>query len=92
MWKDTTSYSQGERGKAEPRTWSIETSGLRIVVTRRHGCEGWWGSCYAMGVEQHQLDEADIASAQEEFIDYLHGRASNWTKKLTSIAAKRGSK
>lgn len=46
-WKDVSSYSQSKpRGTVEPSSWEACTSDLRIVVTRRHGEEGWYFMVY----------------------------------------------
>lgn len=82
-WKDTSSYSQGERGKVEPTAWDLDLDGLRVTVHRLHLIDGlWFGSCHAMGVERKQLTFAELKDAQVEFLAYLIARAENWTKKL----------
>lgn len=37
------SYSRYERGTVEPRTWEHMATPLRLVVTRRHSLNGWFG-------------------------------------------------
>lgn len=32
-WQDQTSYSQGERGKVDPRTWGLQVGEITLVVT-----------------------------------------------------------
>ena len=44
-WKDVTSYRRDEE-KREPRTCALEFTRVRIVVTRIHGCEGWYMKFY----------------------------------------------
>lgn len=89
-WKDTTSYSRGERGTVEPRAWEIDLDGLRVTVHRYFDLEGWFGTCHAMGVDRQQLTCERIADAQAQFIDYLIRRSQRWTEKLQRAAALRG--
>ena len=43
MWRDTTSYTQGQRGVKKPTSWSISIHELRITVTCGHiAWEGAW--------------------------------------------------
>lgn len=53
MWKDTTSYSQGQRGKVEPRTWTAEAEGVRITVTNNHlhAPGKWVMHCFSLGMD-----------------------------------------
>lgn len=42
-WKDTTSYSQGEkRGKVEPRTWEAKIGTVTVTVTKYLGYGDEW--------------------------------------------------
>lgn len=92
-WKDATSYSRGERGTKEPSVMEMDLDGLRVSVHRLHGVEGlWFGSCYVMGVERHQLDSKDFDTAAQEFLGYLEGRAQRWVSKLNSVRPKAGTK
>lgn len=84
IWKDTTSYSRGERDNVEPREWSAETDGLLIQVHRMHGCDGWFGTCYAMGVERKELGH-DIERARHGMLIYLRNRAKRWTEKIDKM-------
>jgi hypothetical protein len=81
-WKDATGYNRGERGTVEPRAWEMDLEGLRVSVHRFHGCDGWFGSCHAMGVDRLSLTCEEIADARVQFVDYLHRRAMRWVEKL----------
>lgn len=82
-WKDSTSYSRGERGSTEPRAWDLDLDGLRVTVHRIHRIDGlWFGTCYAMGITDKQLGRPDIESARHEFLMLCVGRANRWAEKL----------
>lgn len=88
-WKDTTSYSRGERDTVEPRQWELDLGGLRVCVHRYHGLDGWFGTgwfgtCHAMGVERQQLDSTTPADAQQELLGYLKSRTERWVAKLNA--------
>lgn len=61
----------------------LDLSGMRVTVHRWHGiADEWFGSCHSMGVERIQLKARELSDAKQEFFNYLHGRASNWARKL----------
>ena len=70
-WKDTTSYSQSDVERV-PREWTLEVGSLQVIVHRYHGCEGWFGSCYGMGVERTQLTSVDGEDAKLELVRLLY--------------------
>ena len=72
-WKDATSYSHGERGSSEPRTWEI-TLGARIVVTRKYKLEGWYLACYELSIDSQRLQGVSAEEAQEEAIQIVFKR------------------
>lgn len=39
-WKDITGYQRGE--ERIPRSWKLEIANLRLIVTRRFQCDGWY--------------------------------------------------
>ena len=43
-WKDITSFSQGDKERV-PRTFEARVDAIRLVVTRRHGLNGWFMVC-----------------------------------------------
>jgi len=75
-WRDISSYSQGDKVRT-PHSFEARAGGVRIVVTRRHGCDGWflncdpWFSLHEMG--EMSADEAKrvgtnlVRSAAKEF-------------------------
>lgn len=83
-WRDATSYSRGGRGTAEPTIWELDVDGLRVVVHRWHGLEGWFLSCHAMGVDKSALAATALESAQNEALIILRGKAKRWHDKLAA--------
>ena len=68
-WEDTTSYSRGERDKAEPREWELAFPNIRIKVHRLHGIPGWFLSCHALGVERKDLKCEDLEKAKAKAVN-----------------------
>lgn len=63
-WKDVTSYSQGTRERI-PRSFELRAGVIRVVVTRLHGCDGWYLRCDQLGFGMHQLpDDLEEAKAK----------------------------
>lgn len=60
-WKNTTSYSRGEKKSDESaRTWQADVGGVRVVVTRYiHGDKNAW-------YLNHDGIYSDLASAEIE--------------------------
>lgn len=57
-WKDATSYRQGERQQKpppEPRQWEARFGDIRISVHRVHRVDGWFLSCYQLGIDRRML-------------------------------------
>jgi hypothetical protein len=65
-WTDITSYARGETN-AEPCSWLLKNGGLRIVVTRRHGLEGWYLNCEPF-FNYETMRNSDIMAAKDEAI------------------------
>lgn len=69
VWKDITSYDNygRDRGKVDPRTWSTDIDRYDVVVTRRHGLDGWFWECSALGhTNYRQLTATDVDAAKAE--------------------------
>jgi hypothetical protein len=65
-WEDRTSYSRGERGKAEPRTWALQLGpDLTVVVTRHiHHPPDVWLMSAGPFFSQTTLAETDVEEAK----------------------------
>jgi predicted DNA-binding helix-hairpin-helix protein len=66
-WKDSTGYSQGERGKIEPTSWALTLSPeLRISVTKGHRIYRgeWIMFCYGLDMKEVQLGLDDSQPAE----------------------------
>lgn len=83
-WEDKSSYSQGETNRV-PTVWEINVGGVRVIVHRYHGLEGWFGSCYEMNVQRFQLQAVELEEAKAEFIKYLKGRAAKMLTLLERV-------
>ena len=43
-WKDISSFSQGDKVRT-PTTFEARIGPVRVVVTRRQKCDGWYLNC-----------------------------------------------
>lgn len=81
-WKDTSSYSRGEHGVAEPSVWTAEGLPVRIVVHRFVGHEGWFFSVREMMIEKRQLATTDIENAKAEALARTLTQLESWVKTI----------
>jgi hypothetical protein len=81
-WKDQTSYSAGERGNVQPRIWETRVEFLRIVVHRKVGLDGWFGTCHTLSVKDRPLDGINADEAKVEFVRFLAGLTKSWAAAL----------
>jgi hypothetical protein len=73
-WKDTTSYSRDAKERI-PTTWEITVPGVRILVHRWMGDDGWYGTCRELGEDKRRLTAPFLEEAQTEFLEYLAKKA-----------------
>ena len=64
-WSDVTSYSRGERGKIEPRTYELNIDGWLVVITKHRD----WGSEWCLrsrsaGIELERLGTTRLSEAK----------------------------
>lgn len=88
-WRDSSSYSQGERGQVEPRTWELRLDGLCICVTRRIHLEGWWLTCHDLrigGGHPVPLSSTMIADAQKEALCYVRRQLVERLERIVEVA------
>lgn len=84
MWRDSTNYSKGERGKVTPRQWSLDLDGIEIVVHGYIGCDGWFVSTRGdLAIERRALKALRAERARVEAIDYVCSRIDALAKSLT---------
>jgi len=69
-WKDTTSYSRGDKERI-PRILEIKVEGLRIVVHRIIHYPEWYVSCYDLNIEDRCLYVDDLYEAKIKAIDII---------------------
>ena len=66
-WTDTTSYSQGQRGKVTPSQWTIESGRIAVTIHRYAGCgDVWFVTCHAIKVVTHELQSEKLSDARIE--------------------------
>jgi hypothetical protein len=85
-WKDTTSYSQGDKVR-EPQTFEVRVGDLRIIVTRRRHDPGiWYGLVYAGGgtLSEQVLGSKDLEHAKAELLSDVY----SWLTRQTAHVAK----
>lgn len=92
-WNDTTSYTRGERGTVEPKTWTLLLSGsraaynLEIIMTRHRSYEPdvWLMSCRTVGIEHVKLKNKDLRLAQSEAITLVKKKLEGCLQTLARL-------
>lgn len=66
-WKDATSYSQGERGKAPQTAWQTSDAGVSIWVSCGHvyAPGQWVMTSRELGIDVRTLSLREDASSEE---------------------------
>jgi hypothetical protein len=87
IWKDETRYSQGERGKVDPKTWSITSGGIRVTVTRHiyHDPDAWVMHCRELNIDTFELSERDIEAAKAKALKIATQRCEHFLKILKEM-------
>jgi hypothetical protein len=85
-WKDITSYSRGEA--RIPCSFEMRVGELRLVVTRRHGCEGWYADLGGALWDYRSLRSVDIEDAKNEAIAKTREFLVNALEALPAVGAK----
>lgn len=89
-WKDATSYSQGQRGKIEPKSWRTTINGVSVWVSKGHRYypDFWIMNCHALGMEEEQVGASswDAENAQAEALRMASKAARDLARKLTNFA------
>jgi hypothetical protein len=80
-WIDTTSYAKGERGVADPSTFSLDSEGVLLVVTRHIHTPGKWTMLFE-GDSRRELKFEAIHDAKEEALAIARKRVFNMAKAL----------
>ncbi len=63
-WKDITTYSQGDKERI-PRSWQMDIGMFRLIVTRKHGLEGWFMDVHGI-ISFRRLESEEISDAKLE--------------------------
>lgn len=85
-WNDETTYSRDDTART-PRTWTIESSGIKVTVTRwRHGDPTrWYLICHEVGFASPSgLNHQDLEDAKKEALWKVHDVL---TKRVEAIEA-----
>lgn len=71
-WVDTTAYRQGEPSRI-PRTWTLQLTDLRIVVTRHrdYAAETWVMLAYPVLGAPRELKSGEIDAAKSEALEIV---------------------
>jgi hypothetical protein len=70
IWKDGTSYSQGDEERI-PTLLKCKIKTLEIIVHRIHGIPGWYLTCRyleSMHIKDHRLNGEDLESCKHQSI------------------------
>tara|TARA_R110000764_G_scaffold164200_1_gene251270 strand:- start:239 stop:550 length:312 start_codon:yes stop_codon:yes gene_type:complete len=90
-WKDATSYSQGQRGKAAQTAWKADFEGVIVWVSCGHiDYRGSWVMrCRELGIDLERLEVADGASselARDKAIETACHKASLLAVKMRAVS------
>ncbi len=86
-WKDTTSYSRGERGDAEPRSWSLKAMNSEISVHRHIDYPGRWMVTACVGRGRSELRKLLSSLELKDAKDEACFEASKWIADLAGEVA-----
>lgn len=79
-WKDTTSYSRGEKER-KPNTWTVKNGGVSITVTcgHIHHPGAWIMHCSSVGMDTRYINAKSLEEAKaiavDDVLTILRGRA-----------------
>lgn len=82
QWKNTTTYSQGEKDRT-PRTYEARAGVIRIVVTRHihFDASAWVLSAHPF-FDLHELASSEVEDAKREAMKLVRGALSNAMNQL----------
>lgn len=91
-WKDATTYSRGQGGKAPQTAWSIEAGTLKIYLTNNHRMYpgDWIMHCYELNIKEKligEVDYMDLEEAKAKALDAVEKKISSFMfyfKRLTT--------
>lgn len=90
-WKDITSYSCGERANnKEPITLKLSGELFQIILTRRHGCEGWFVRCQILDLEFSELGDVPLEEAKKLAISRVLSRFEVLEKDFLKLKSRNG--
>lgn len=88
-WKDTSSYSRGERGTVEPTCWELYTGEMRIRVHRSRSLDGWFLSVPRLQIECAALATSSVEDARAEAIRRVRALLEKMSASLPSSVEKK---
>ncbi len=84
-WRDDTSYSRSEPKPRTPRVWLLNLGIVKVNVHRLYGCEGWYLSCYELGMDKRWLRAEDAEGARREALDVVLATAIKIADAVRSV-------
>jgi hypothetical protein len=90
-WKDSTTYSRGQRGVMPQTSWSTEVDGVYIFITCAHvACRGsWMIRCHELGIDLAEIgvpDDASSEAARDKAIEMAWSKASILAVKMRGVS------
>lgn len=83
-WSDTSSYSRGDT-KREPKSFQLGDSHRRsLKVHRMHGQDGWFLTCYDLGIEREPIGE-DLNAALTKAVEVASEHLRDLVNALAQI-------
>jgi hypothetical protein len=82
MWKDSTSYSRGNRSRG-PTAWSLQRGSIKVTVTCNHIQHRgeWVMHCYMLGIDTKPLVKCETAEdAQGRAIAIVRNAANTFAE------------
>lgn len=92
-WKDVTSYSYSTpEDKRVPRILEQRSGDLLLTVHRFVGCEGWFATCHALGIDKHDLGDVTLRAAQRNAVAFARAQAHRLAAASRKLVAPRKTK
>jgi hypothetical protein len=89
MWKDTTSFRQGDTER-KPTTWTLKSGALKVTVTCGYvGFKGEWVMhCRELGISTKHMPEAKtVEEAQGRAIAIVRNAANKFAEDARKLGA-----
>ncbi len=86
QWKDTSSYSRGEKDRT-PNSWSLKVGIFDLIVHHHIYYEPsqWLASCSPYVFDNRELKSKDIKKAKAEALKLLKGLLNEAIEELSEV-------